>query len=1101
MDAPVAIPQEADPGQGAGQAPRLIKVTKPAGHGAVVLHLEPGARLDLSEIAAEKITLIRVGNRLIIRFDDGATVIVEPFFGGDGQPIPDVTIQLAPDTAIDATDFASLFPIRDAAALLPDADEPAASGDAPLDPFRLDAFMDRDAADPLSQKLFDPQAGEHHAAGKHPPGTSGLPFGLDHHFYETNPVSGGQAALTFSPATIPAGFEIEEHAYGFVDTIGLDFFSLPGGSGTTTVTTLNLRDTPLVRPDGPGDAAIAESALAGGSGDSHATSSLNIDWGTDQANRMVDGGVGPAGPLAGDRAATFAAGTAAPAGLTASGIDLVYVVGHNGTLLTAYRAVGDTFYDRDGTVTTDKDAARVFTVSLSDAGSGSYAFTLLDALDHGPASARDLAFDFIATDSNGDTATGQFTVRIADDVPIALAGPAAVVEEGPGDPTLANAAPLLTFGGDGPRVGMPLFFLTADVIASVPGLGSVAALSSRGEVIHYAFLDADQTVLVGHTGTTPSAADASNVVFSVTLNRDGSYDFVLRQPIDHFAPVGGEQAVDLAFAYSVFDRDGDAAAGTFTVRIDAAGSVGHYDALASDVFVNLSDASITLVGETVAAHTATDRDIVTRKVIGLDQLGTIADVSGSQGDDILFGGDADNHLSGNDGDDLLVGGKGHDILDGGAGSDLLVLSADVDYDPQPGIGLIFEFDDNLVTTWELTGGSSSNDALIGGAGFDTVLLAPSPDASAFILFRAEASSATFSGIERVVATSGDDIIVVPRGLTPDTGGRVEIEGAAGNDAISGTDHDDLLLGGAGKDLIVAYGGADEIDGGDGDDLLYGGGGNDTIKGGTGADLLYGGSDDDLLIVAGDEDVPEHNILIGTFTFAFPVPPAGRLLVSDTIVGGAGFDTVQLVSSPDSGGTLFLYVDGPRLSGVEQILGSDGDDLIFVQHDLSVDGATALRIDGGAGDDQISGRDGTDEIQGGDGDDLIGGGAGDDVLSGGDGNDKILGADGNDQLWGGSGADRFYFVEFGAANRDVIADYSADDILDLAALLDGRVPGGSAEGFVRAVSDGERDTLVQIDLDGGGDTWQDVALLQGYGPSHDVLVQVEFNRDVQVISVS
>ncbi len=64
--------------------------------------------------------------------------------------------------------------------------------------------------------------------------------------------------------------------------------------------------------------------------------------------------------------------------------------------------------------------------------------------------------------------------------------------------------------------------------------------------------------------------------------------------------------------------------------------------------------------------------------------------------------------------------------------------------------------------------------------------------------------------------------------------------------IQGTNGDDNLNGGAGRDLIFAYGGNDKLSGGSGDDCLVGGSGDDKLVGGSGKDVLIGGDDNDRL---------------------------------------------------------------------------------------------------------------------------------------------------------------------------------------------------------------------------------------------------------------
>jgi Ca2+-binding RTX toxin-like protein len=73
-----------------------------------------------------------------------------------------------------------------------------------------------------------------------------------------------------------------------------------------------------------------------------------------------------------------------------------------------------------------------------------------------------------------------------------------------------------------------------------------------------------------------------------------------------------------------------------------------------------------------------------------------------------------------------------------------------------------------------------------------------------------------------------------------------IDGGSGNDQISGSASDDLLIGGAGNDTLFGDLGNDTLDGGDGKDVLYGNRGNDYLLGGNQRDHLLGGRGDDLL---------------------------------------------------------------------------------------------------------------------------------------------------------------------------------------------------------------------------------------------------------------
>jgi Ca2+-binding RTX toxin-like protein len=69
----------------------------------------------------------------------------------------------------------------------------------------------------------------------------------------------------------------------------------------------------------------------------------------------------------------------------------------------------------------------------------------------------------------------------------------------------------------------------------------------------------------------------------------------------------------------------------------------------------------------------------------------------------------------------------------------------------------------------------------------------------------------------------------------------------GGGSLSGSNQNDLILGGPGDDIIDGRPGDDCILGGGGNDLLYGHQGNDVLIGGPGDDILYGGPGDDILI--------------------------------------------------------------------------------------------------------------------------------------------------------------------------------------------------------------------------------------------------------------
>jgi Ca2+-binding RTX toxin-like protein/uncharacterized protein YegL len=136
-----------------------------------------------------------------------------------------------------------------------------------------------------------------------------------------------------------------------------------------------------------------------------------------------------------------------------------------------------------------------------------------------------------------------------------------------------------------------------------------------------------------------------------------------------------------------------------------------------------------------------------------------------------------------------------------------------------------------------------------------------------------------------------------------------INGSARNESISGFAGDDTINAGAGFDIVRGGDGNDVIDGGADADQLYGNAGNDAISGGTGADLIYGDAGNDTL-----NGQDGNDIVFGG---------AGN----DTIDGGAGADTLSGGAGNDNltGG---VGVDVFKWSlGDEGIVGSPAADVI------------------------------------------------------------------------------------------------------------------------------------------------------------------------------
>src|SRR5438552_12640902 len=103
--------------------PRIFKLTKPLTDQSVVINLgyEQKVQVDFSAIANEKITLVHIGEKLIILFDNQSTVTVEPFFDSRHDALQNLTIEVAPGRDLSVAEFANTFPITTDQSELPAA--------------------------------------------------------------------------------------------------------------------------------------------------------------------------------------------------------------------------------------------------------------------------------------------------------------------------------------------------------------------------------------------------------------------------------------------------------------------------------------------------------------------------------------------------------------------------------------------------------------------------------------------------------------------------------------------------------------------------------------------------------------------------------------------------------------------------------------------------------------------------------------------------------------------------------------------------------------------------------------------------------------------
>jgi hypothetical protein len=243
----------------------------------------------------------------------------------------------------------------------------------------------------------------------------------------------------------------------------------------------------------------------------------------------------------------------------------------------------------------------------------------------------------------------------------------------------------------------------------------------------------------------------------------------------------------------------------------------------------------------------------------------------------------------------------------------------------------------------------------------------------------------------------------------------------------------------------------------GDDELSGGGGSDIFNGGGGNDTLSGGGGNDELSGGSGNDELSGG--------------SG----SDNLYGGGGSDTLSGGGGNDelSGGSGSDNLSGG--SGSDTLSGGRGNDVLN-------GGGGSDNLSGGSGSDTLSGGRGNDVLNGGGGSDNLSGGSGSDTLSGGRGNDVLNGGGGSDNLSGGSGGGSDTLsgggssdVLFGGGGKDTLDGGAGKDVLDGGnssdVLIGGRgrdilTGGEGGDEFVfntgdSAVKSGGRDTITDF----------------------------------------
>ncbi len=527
-------------------------------------------------------------------------------------------------------------------------------------------------------------------------------------------------------------------------------------------------------------------------------------------------------------------------------------------------------------------------------------------------------------------------------------------------------------GGDGLDTAVFAGNRSAYAFSIVGGKLTVVGLDGTDTLTGIEYLRFDNQILVTPVSVSIATVDATKVegntgTVAFTFRVNLSAASLASQSIDWAVTGTGSNAVAasdflgnaLPFGTLVFD----AGETEKTITVLVAG-----DTLAEQretLLVSLSGASAGLIIDTGSAVGT----IINDDAIDLD--GTANNYTGTADDEWIRGNAGADTINGAGGNDRIEGGTENDSLNGGDGNDTLI-------------------------------GGAGNDIINGGAGIDTVSY---EDMSAAV-----SVSLNSTALQNTVGAGSDTISLVEN-----------LTGGSGNDTLTGNATTaNIIIGGAGNDIINGLGGADTLDGGDGSDLYilsvlgdYASGEITSDTGSNGTDELRFATTVAATLSLTSAVTGIESVTIGTGTTATATLTAttainvnaASVLNSLTVIGNAGVNVITGTGFADR-----LIGNG----GNDSLVGGLGDDILNggAGNDTLTGGAgsdtityegvatavtvnlTTNAVSGGGGTDVISG---IENVIGGSAADNITGSAGDNVIAGGLGNDTLNGAGGNDTL--------------------------------------------------------------------------------------------------------
>ena len=410
--------------------------------------------------------------------------------------------------------------------------------------------------------------------------------------------------------------------------------------------------------------------------------------------------------------------------------------------------------------------------------------------------------------------------------------------------------------------------------------------------------------------------------------------------------------------------------------------------------------------------------------------------------DVIYAEAGDDYIDGRGGDDKLYGGAGNDTIIGGAGNDLLVGGTGDDkyvYNPQTGQDTIDNSDGGFDGIF-FTNGIDASRLSFSQDGDDLVILVDNDQSqSVRVLNHFLGGDA---GISYVQPNGGSMITAEQIAAAISGGGEEPVDPTDPVDPVDPTDPTDPVDPGQGGDITPGLGGDDSLTGTAGNDVLLAGAGDDELTGLAGNDRLFGGSGNDSYIYHSGQDVITE--LGGT----------------DKVIFSNGITFNQVGSGlTKSGNDLILKVNGSNDNSVTLTNFFLGGDHLVESFEFETGGSiSAAQIFGAFGLTMPSGEaPAVNTVHGTAGNDTLNGSASADIVAGSHGNDTLSGAGGNDTLLGGRGNDTYVFSA--GSGHDVIDNSGGgEDVL----LFEGISFNQVASGLMKSGND------LVLNIGGGSD---------------------------------